>query len=126
MVGLINSLNGLTLNYIFQFYLLFAIPIPLRTYLTSFFSFSISIVASYFISRKYIFDKEIVTISFSEFLKFVTVNLVNLFIPLIVWYFMNIFIPAAQVNEFQFLFTTSIISAVILPFKYLIYKFYIF
>ena len=55
LVGAFNLVFGLLLNYIFQFFILSNIEVPLRTYLTNIFSFSIGVVVSYFISRKIIF-----------------------------------------------------------------------
>ena len=55
MVGAVNLVIGLILNYIFQFYIFDNIEIPIRTYLTNVGSFSIGVIVSYFLSRKIIF-----------------------------------------------------------------------
>ena len=55
MVGAVNLVIGLILNYIFQFFIFETIEIPLRTYLTNIGSFSIGVIISYFLSRKIIF-----------------------------------------------------------------------
>ena len=55
VVGAINLVFGLGMTYIFQFYVFFGIQVPLRTYLTNIFAFSIGVIISYFLSRKIIF-----------------------------------------------------------------------
>ena len=47
VVGAINLVFGLGITYLFQFYVFFAIQVPLRTYLTNIFAFSIGVVISY-------------------------------------------------------------------------------
>ena len=50
MVGAVNLVFGLILNYIFQFFIFETIEIPLRTYLTNIGSFSIGVIISSFLS----------------------------------------------------------------------------
>ena len=59
VVGAINLVLGLGIIYIFQFYVFVGIQVPLRTYLTNIFTFSIGVVISYFLSRKIIFKLSI-------------------------------------------------------------------
>ena len=126
IVGGFNLVFGLSLNYIFQFLILSSVEVPLRTYLTNIFSFAIGVVVSYFISRKIIFKLSIRKGKIKEFINFLVTNLINLIIPLFIWYFINRFQPSIQENEIQFLVATIIIHGSILPIKYLIYKFFVF
>jgi len=126
IVVVFNLVFGLILNYIFQFLVLSSIGVPLRTYLTNVFSFSIGVIVSYFISRKIIFKLSIRKGKLKEFINFVLTNLINLIIPLFIWYLIDIFKPSIQENEIQFLAATVIIHGSILPLKYLIYKFFVF
>ena len=126
IVGGFNLVLGLSLNYIFQFFILNNIDIPLRTYLTNIYSFSIGVIVSYFISRKIIFKLSIKQGKIKEFITFLFTNLISLIAPLIIWYFINRVRPSIQENEIQFLVSTILIHGFILPLKYLIYKFFVF
>ena len=126
IVGGFNLVFGLLLNYIFQFLLLSSVGVPLRTYLTNIFSFSIGVIVSYFISRKIIFKLSIRKGKLKEFTIFLVTNLINLIVPLFIWYLIDRFKPSIQENEIQFLVATVIIHGTILPLKYLIYKFFVF
>lgn len=126
IVGGFNLVFGLVLNYIFQFLVLSSVEVPLRTYLTNVFSFSLGVLVSYFISRKIIFKLSIRKGKFKEFINFLVTNLINLIVPLFIWYLIDKFNPSIQENEIQFLAATIIIHGAILPLKYLIYKFFVF
>jgi len=126
LVGGFNLVFGLVLNYIFQFLVLSSIEVPLRTYLTNVFSFSLGVIVSYFISRKIIFKLSIRKGKIKEFINFLVTNLINLIVPLFIWYLIDKFKPSIQENEIQFLAATIIIHGAILPLKYLIYKFFVF
>ncbi len=126
IVGGFNLIFGLFLNYIFQFLVFSNIEIPLRTYLTNIFSFSLGVIVSYFLSRKIIFKLSIKKGKIREFINFLFTNLINLVIPLFIWYLIDKFYPSVQENEIQFLVATIIIHGSILPLKYLIYKFFVF
>tara|TARA_Y100000992_G_scaffold4895_1_gene3152 strand:+ start:811 stop:1293 length:483 start_codon:yes stop_codon:yes gene_type:complete len=126
IVGGFNLVFGLILNYIFQFLVLSSVEVPLRTYLTNVFSFSLGVFVSYFISRKIIFKLSIRKGKFKEFINFLVTNLINLIVPLFIWYLIDKFNPSIQENEIQFLAATIIIHGAILPLKYLIYKFFVF
>ena len=126
IVGAFNLVFGLMLNYIFQFLILGFIEVPLRTYLTNIFSFSIGVIVSYFISRKIIFKLSVRRGKLREFINFLFTNLINLIVPLFIWYLINRFRPSIQESEIQFLAATVIIHGTILPIKYLIYKFFVF
>lgn len=126
VVGAFNLVIGLFLNYIFQFLVFSNIDIPLRTYLTNIGSFSIGVIISYFLSRRVIFKLKSNSGNFKEFLNFVLTNLINLVVPLIIWYFIDIYRPSIQESEVQFLVATIVIASIILPIKYLIYKLFVF
>ena len=126
IVGGFNLVFGLILNYIFQFLVLSSVEVPLRTYLTNVFSFSLGVIVSYFISRKIIFKLSIRKGKIKEFINFLATNLINLLIPLPIWYLIDRFNPSIQEIEIQFLAATIIIHGSILPLKYLIYKFFVF
>ena len=125
-VGAFNLIFGLFLNYIFQFLILTMISFPLRTYLTNTFSFAIGVVVSYFLSRKIIFQLSYRDGSWKEFIKYISVSLLNLGIPIFVWFLINFWNPEFQKNELYYLVITVLIHGSILPIKYLIYKFFVF
>ena len=126
IVGGFNLLFGLSLSYIFQFLVLSSVGVPFRTYLTNIFSFSIGVIISYFISRKIIFKLSIRKGKLKEFINFLFTNLINLILPLFIWYLIDRFKSSIQENEVEFLVATIIIHGAILPLKYLIYKFFVF
>ena len=126
IVGAFNLIFGLFLNYIFQFLILTVISFPLRTYLTNTFSFAIGVVVSYFLSRKIIFQLSYFDGSLREFIKYISVSLLNLGIPILVWFLINLWNPEFQKNELYYLVITVLIHGSILPIKYLIYKFFVF
>ena len=126
VVGVVNLVIGLFLNYIFQFFIFDSIEIPLRTYLTNIGSFSIGVIISYFLSRKIIFNLSSVKGNFREFINFTLTNLINLIFPLLIWYAINVYRPSVQENEIQFLIATVLIASIILPVKFIIYKFFVF
>jgi putative flippase GtrA len=126
LVGAFNLVFGLSISYLFQFYILIFIPFPLRTYLTNIFGFSIGVVISYFISRKIIFQLSTFGGTFKEFVNFTFINLINLFGPLFLWFLINLINEKLQTDELWFLIITILINGVILPIKYLLYKFFVF
>ena len=126
MVGAVNLVVGLILNYIFQFFIFETIEIPLRTYLTNIGSFSIGVIISYFLSRKIIFKLSSTKGNLKEFFNFTLTNLINLVVPLLIWFVINLYRPEIQENELQFIVSTVLIHGSILPIKYLIYKFFVF
>tara|TARA_B100000131_G_scaffold316306_1_gene356173 strand:- start:762 stop:1223 length:462 start_codon:yes stop_codon:yes gene_type:complete len=126
IVGAFNLAFGLCLAYIFQFFILSTVPVPLRTYLTNIFGFIFGVIVSYFLSRKIIFKLSFIGGRLKEFISFVFTNLINLFVPLLIWYFINSFDSSIQENEVQFIIATILIHGLILPVKYLIYKFFVF
>lgn len=126
LVGAFNLIFGLGLSYLFQFFVFFQIEVPLRTYLTNIGVFSIGVIVSYFLSRKVIFKLSIYEGGFSEFIKFFVTNSINLFVPLLIWYLIDLIRPSIQNNEIQFLVATILIHGFILPIKLIIYKLFVF
>ena len=126
IVGGFNLVFGLGTSYIFQFFVFNLIEIPLRTYLTNIFSFSIGVIVSYFLSRRIIFKLPTNEGGFKEFVRFLITNLINLVIPLFIWYLIDLIKPSIQDNEIQFLIAIILINGFILPIKYLIYKLFVF
>ena len=114
------------ISYLFQFFVFYSIEIPLRTYLTNIFAFSIGVIVSYFLSRRIIFNLSIYEGGFKEFVKFLVTNLINLVVPLFIWFLIDLIRPSIQDNEIQFLIATVLIHGFILPIKYLIYKLFVF
>ena len=86
IVGGFNLVFGLFLVYIFQFFILNSVQVPLRTYLTNIFGFTFGVIISYFLSRRIIFKLSFRQGRLKEFISFVFTNLINLFAPLIIWY----------------------------------------
>lgn len=126
LVGAFNLIFGLFLTFIFQFYILVFINFPLRTYTTNVLSFFIGVFVSYFISRKIIFKLRIFGGSSKEFYNFFLINLINLIVPNLIWFIINLFNERYQQDEVWFLIITVLIAGVILPIKYLFYKFFVF
>ena len=126
IVGGFNLVFGLGISYLFQFFVFYSIEIPLRTYLTNIFAFSIGVIVSYFLSRRIIFKLSIYEGGLNEFIKFLITNLINLVVPLFIWFLIDLIRPSIQDNEIQFLIATVLIHGFILPIKYLIYKLFVF
>ena len=126
LVGGINVFVGLSLTYLFQFLVFRAISFPLRTYLTNVAAFVLGVVISYFLSRIIIFNLNIFGGKLKEFLNFLGVNLINLFLPNLIWFVINIYNKFLQQDEMSFLVITLLISGFILPIKYILYKFFVF
>ena len=126
IVGAINLVLGLSLTYLFQFFVLTFIEFPLRTYVTNVLSFFIGVVISYYLSRRIIFKFSFFGGKLKEFLNFSYTNLISLFVPNLIWYAINFMNDALQKDELWFLLITVLINGAILPIKYLIYKFFVF
>ena len=126
LVGAFNLVFSLVISYLFQFFIFYSIDIPLRTYLTNVFAFSIGVIVSYFLSRKIIFRLPVYKGGISEFTKFLITNLISLVVPILIWYLIDKIRPSIQNNEIQFLIATVLINGFILPIKYIIYKLFVF
>ena len=118
--------QGLTLTYIFQFFVLTFIEFPLRTYVTNVLAFLIGVVISYYLSRRIIFKFSFFGGKLKEFLNFSYTNLISLFAPNLIWFVINFINDDLQKDELWFLLITILINGGILPIKYVIYKFFVF
>ena len=83
-------------------------------------------IVSYFLSRRIIFKLPANEGGFKEFVRFLITNLINLVIPLFIWYLIDLISPSIQDDEVQFLIAIILINGFILPLKYLIYKLFVF
>ena len=126
LVGAINLMIGLTLSYVFQFWVFTFISFPTRTYVTNVFIFLIGVVISYYLSRRIIFKFSFSGGKFKEFLNFTYTNLISLFAPNLIWLVINNINDSLQKDELWFLVITILINGAILPLKYLIYKLFVF
>ena len=126
IVGAINLTIGLSLSYIFQFWVLTFISFPLRTYVTNVCMFLIGVVISYYLSRRIIFRFSFSGGKLKEFLNFSYTNLISLFAPNLIWFIINYINDTLQKDELRFLIITILINSAILPVKYLIYKLFVF
>ena len=126
IVGAINLVFGLTITYLFQFFVLTFIEFPLRTYVTNVSAFLIGVIISYYLSRRIIFKFSFVGGKLKEFLNFSYTNLISLFAPNLIWFVINFIDDTLQKDELWFLLITILINGAILPIKYLIYKFFVF
>ena len=126
IVGAINLIIGLSLSYIFQFWILTFISFPLRTYVTNICMFLIGVIISYYLSRRIIFKFSFSGGTLKEFLNFSYTNLISLFAPNLIWFIINNINDTLQKDELWFLFITILINGAILPVKYLIYKLFVF
>ena len=70
IVGAINLIIGLSLSYIFQFWVLTVISFPLRTYVTNVCRFLLGVIISYYLSRRIIFQFSFSDGNVKEFLNF--------------------------------------------------------
>ena len=89
IVGAINLVFGLTMTYLFQFFVLTFIEFPLRTYVTNVSAFLIGVIISYYLSRRIIFKFSFFGGKLKEFLNFSYTNLISLFAPNIIWFIIN-------------------------------------
>lgn len=126
IVGGINVIVGLSLTYIFQFYIFQFISFPLRTYVTNVAAFCIGVIISYYLSRLIIFNLKISEGKLKEFINFLSVNLISLIVPIIIWIVINLYNSNWQQDETAFLIITFLINGLILPLKYLFYKLFVF
>ncbi len=126
IVGAINLIIGLSLSYIFQFWVLTFISFPLRTYVTNVCMFLIGVIISYYLSRRIIFKFSFSGGNLKEFFNFSYTNLISLFVPNLIWLIINYVNDALQKDELWFLLITILINGAILPLKYLIYKLFVF
>ena len=124
ILGFFNLLFNLLLLNQFQYLVFINIETNIRTDLSITASFLIGTSLSYFLTRKFVFKLDDVKGSFRMYLKFITTNLLNYFVPIIVWYLIEIVFIDYSVNFFNSV--NFVIANILLPIKFLIYKFFIF
>lgn len=124
ILGFFNLLFNLLLLNQFQYLVFINIETNIRTDLSITASFLIGTSLSYFLTRKFVFKLDDVKGSFRMYLKFITTNLLNYFVPIIVWYLIEIVFIDYSVNFFNSV--NFVIANILFPIKFLIYKFFIF
>ena len=124
ILGFFNLLFNLLLLNQFQYLVFINIETNIRTDLSITESFLIGTSLSYFLTRKFVFKLDDVKGSFRMYLKFITTNLLNYFVPIIVWYLIEIVFIDYSVNFFNSV--NFVIANILFPIKFLIYKFFIF
>ena len=124
ILGFFNLLFNLLLLNQFQYLVFINIETNIRTDLSITASFLIGTSLSYFLTRKFVFRLDDVKGSFRMYLKFITTNLLNYFVPIIVWYLIEIVFIDYSVNFFNSV--NFVIANILFPIKFLIYKFFIF
>jgi len=124
ILGFFNLLFNLLLLNQFQYLVFINIETNIRTDLSITASFLIGTSLSYFLTRKFVFRLDDIKGSFRMYLKFITTNLLNYFVPIIVWYLIEIVFIDYSVNFFNSV--NFVIANILFPIKFLIYKFFIF
>lgn len=124
ILGFFNLLFNLLLLNQFQYLVFINIDSNIRTDLSITISFLIGISLSYFLTRRFVFRLVDVKGSLRMYLKFITTNLLNYFVPIIAWYL----IEKVYVDYSIYFFNTVnfVIANILFPIKFLIYKFFIF
>jgi len=89
-------------------------------------AFCIGVVISYYLSRLIIFNLKISEGKLKEFINFLSVNLISLIVPNLIWIVINLYNSNWQQDETAFLIITFLINGLILPLKYLLYKLFVF
>ncbi len=124
ILGFFNLLFNLLLLNQFQYLVFINIETNIRTDLSITASFLIGTSLSYFLTRKFVFRLDDIKGSFRMYLKFITTNLLNYFVPIIVWYLIEIVFIDYSVSFFNSV--NFVIANILFPIKFLIYKFFIF
>ena len=124
ILGFFNLLFSLLMLNQFQYVVFANIDLKFRTDLSVTSSFLIGVSLSYFLTRKYVFRFENIKGSFSMYIKFVSTNLLNYFVPLFVWFIIEIFYQNYSVVFFNII--NFVIANILFPVKFLIYKYRIF
>tara|TARA_B100001996_G_scaffold44641_1_gene32251 strand:- start:8173 stop:8634 length:462 start_codon:yes stop_codon:yes gene_type:complete len=124
ILGIFNLIIGLALLNFFQYYLYKNINFSIRTDLSISSSYLVGVTISYYLTRKYVFQLKDSFGKLIMYLKFLATNSLNYFLPLIVWYFIEYYIPEYSQTFFNGI--NFLIANVIFPIKFLIYKYLIF
>lgn len=124
ILGFFNLLLNLLLLNQFQYLVFINIDIDIRTDLSITASFLIGISLSYFLTRRYVFRLDDIKGTLEMYLKFITTNLLNYFVPIIIWHLIEIVYVDYSINFFNTI--NFVIANILFPIKFLIYKFFIF
>ena len=108
----------------FQYLVFINIDSNIRTDLSITVSFLIGISLSYFLTRRFVFRLDDIRGSLKMYLKFISTNLLNYFVPILIWYL----IERVYIDYSIYFFNTVnfVIANILFPIKFLIYKFFIF
>ena len=124
ILGFFNlCLNLIMLNQ-FQYNIFANVNIGIRTDLSVSTSFILGVTLSYFLTRWYVFRLKNIVGNFSMYLKFVSTNSLNFFIPIVVWFFIEFFISNYSSSFFNIV--NFLIANILFPIKFIIYKYLIF
>ena len=124
ILGFFNLLLNLLLLNQFQYLVFINIDSNIRTDLSITISFLIGISLSYFLTRRFVFRLDDIRGSLKMYLKFISTNLLNYFVPILIWYL----IERVYIDYSIYFFNTVnfVIANILFPIKFLIYKFFIF
>lgn len=124
ILGFFNLLFNLLLLNQFQYLVFINIDSNIRTDLSITVSFLIGISLSYFLTRRFVFRLDDIRGSLKMYLKFISTNLLNYFVPILIWYL----IERVYIDYSIYFFNTVnfVIANILFPIKFLIYKFFIF
>jgi putative flippase GtrA len=124
ILGFFNLLFNLLLLNQFQYLVFINIDSNIRTDLSITISFLIGISLSYFLTRRFVFRLDDIRGSLKMYLKFISTNLLNYFVPILIWYL----IERVYIDYSIYFFNTVnfVIANILFPIKFLIYKFFIF
>lgn len=124
ILGFFNLLFNLLLLNQFQYLVFINIDLNIRTDLSITASFFIGTSLSYFLTRRFVFRLDDIRGDLRMYLKFISTNLLNYFVPIIVWYLIEIIDDDYSINFFNTV--NFLIANILFPIKFLVYKFFIF
>ncbi len=124
ILGFFNLLFNLLLLNQFQYLVFINIDSNIRTDLSITASFLIGTSLSYFLTRRFVFRLDDIKGSLKMYFKFVSTNLLNYFVPIIVWYLIEKVNNDYSINFFNTV--NFLIANILFPIKFLIYKLLIF
>ena len=124
ILGIFNLIIGLGLLNFFQYYLYKNFNASVRTDLSITSSYLVGVTISYFLTRRFVFNLEEIYGSWIMYGKFLIANSLNYFLPLIIWYFIEYYMPEYSQTFFNII--NFLIANIIFPIKFLIYKYLIF
>ena len=124
ILGIFNLGIGLGLLNLFQYFLFQNITDTLKTDLSITFSYIVGVSISYFLTIKYVFRATNYFGSFKKYSQFFSTNLLNYFVPILVWYLIEL--RVSDYSQLFFNIVNLIVANIIFPLKFLVYKYFIF